>query len=86
MSWMTDWERDRSDREDEIAARMTPPENIGVERVYSVEECREMVTTFTEKIGKFRQALKDQHIHVGIGIPPICATCDTPWPCEEASK
>lgn len=46
----------------------------------------EVVTEFVEKVGKFRQALRDQRIHVGIGQPPVCATCDTVWPCDEVER
>jgi hypothetical protein len=44
------------------------------------EELRQIVN----RVRAFFRALADAGLHVGIGTPPRCATCQSPWPCTEA--
>lgn len=34
----------------------------------------------------FYRPLDDVEIHVGVGRPATCATCQTPWPCLHARE
>ena len=38
------------------------------------------------RIRNFYRALSDAGVHVGIGTPPACATCEVPWPCSHARE
>jgi hypothetical protein len=43
-----------------------------------------LVRDLLERARNFVRALADAGVHVGVGSPPTCATCDTPWPCSHA--
>lgn len=51
---------------------------------WQLDEDVEILRRFLGRVRGFFGALHDAGLHVGIGNPPQCATCNTPWPCEFA--
>jgi hypothetical protein len=51
---------------------------------WQLDEDVELLKQFLGRVRRFFAALRDVGLHVGVGCPPECVTCGTPWPCEHA--
>lgn len=36
-------------------------------------------------VRSFAEEMRERGIHVGLGRPARCVTCDEPWPCPHAT-
>lgn len=46
-----------------------------------VDRAEQLVARAVAGVQSFAQEMRDQGIHVGLGRPGRCVTCDEPWPC-----
>jgi hypothetical protein len=49
---------------------------------WQLDEDVELLRRFLGRVRSFFRALHDAGIHVGVGSPAYCVTCQVPWPCE----
>lgn len=51
-----------------------------------IEEMKQAVRQFREGARSFADEMRAKDIHVGMGKPGTCVTCDETWPCSAESR
>lgn len=51
-----------------------------------MDEVQKAVEKVADGVRGFAAEMREKGIHVGLGIPGRCVTCDEMWPCSGSSS